>query len=78
MNSDLNSINQLLSSYDTMFNGSKDWAQSDTIGKIDWLLRAAVGLKQEVDLVWEMLEIQNIKHLQEISKHNENKIYRTQ
>jgi len=78
MNSDLNSINQLLSSYDTMFNGSKDWSQSDTIGKIDWLLRAAVGLKQEVDLVWEMLEIQNIKHFPEISKHNENKIYRTQ
>ena len=78
MNSDLNRINQLLDSYDAMFNSSKDWVQSDTIGKIDWLLRAAVDLKQEVDLVWGMLETQTIKHLEETSKHNENKICSTQ
>lgn len=78
MNNDLNSIEQLLKSYDTMFNDSKDWSQSDVIGKIDWLLRATVGLKQEVDLVWGMIETINLKHKREAIVHDKNKTRNSQ
>jgi hypothetical protein len=52
-------INITLSYYDERFKGSKDWNQSDNIGKVQWLAEMVNGYKQQLDTVWEMLESAN-------------------
>jgi hypothetical protein len=51
----LEAIKELLAKHDQAFAGSKDWSQSDTLGKIDWLIGMCQGKSQEVEMVWEML-----------------------
>lgn len=52
---ELEAIKALLAKYDCDFNGSKDWSQSDALGKVDWLASCLKSKWQEVDLLWEML-----------------------
>lgn len=52
---ELEAIKALMLKHDPDFNGSKDWRQSDTLGKIDWLIGMYQGKSQEVEMVWEML-----------------------
>ena len=57
MNSEeeLEAIKALLAEYGHEFDGSEDWSQSDTLGKVHWLIRMFRSKKKELDAVWEML-----------------------
>jgi len=55
MNAELEAIKELLAKHDQDFNGSKGWAQSDTLGKIDWLIGCLKSKEQELEIVWKML-----------------------
>ena len=56
---ELEAIKELLAKHDQSFAGSKDWSQSDMLGKIDWLIGMYRGKSQEVEMVWEMLDKNN-------------------
>jgi hypothetical protein len=52
---ELEAIKKLLAKHDNDFAVSKDWAQSDTLGKVDWLIDSLKAKKQELEIVWKML-----------------------
>ena len=52
---ELQAIKVLLEKHDNDFAVSKDWAHSDTLGKIDWLIGCLKSKKEELEIVWKML-----------------------
>lgn len=57
----LESVESLLNNADDYFNSSKDWRHSCVVGKIDWLITTLKGSREELSLVWDMLERANNK-----------------
>lgn len=41
---ELAAVDDLLEKYDHRFNCSNDWSESDTLGKVDWLIRGYIIL----------------------------------
>jgi hypothetical protein len=52
---ELEAIKKLLAKHDNDFAVSKDWSQSDTLGKVDWLIDSLKSKKEELEIVWKML-----------------------